>query len=131
MKILIIILMNLICLSSFALESVFFIQPQHRRKVTKTFHVKMGVDGRTICEAGKDPVDKSCGHHHIIIDGGPIPSGDVIPVDSNHLHFGKGQTETEITLPPGRHTLTLQFADFSHKSYGPKLSSTIIVIVQK
>jgi hypothetical protein len=44
--------------------------------------------------------------------------GQVIPFDDKDLDFGKGQSEAEITLPPGRHTLTLQFADGGHRSYG-------------
>ena len=69
------------------------------------------------------------GHHHLLIDSGFIKKGDVIPSDATHLHFGKGQTETEVALTPGKHRLTLQFADGAHRSYGEELSSTIEVVV--
>ena len=69
------------------------------------------------------------GHHHLIVDGRPVPPGQPVPFDDKDLHFGKGQTEAQITLPPGRHTLTLQFADGGHRSYGPKWSATITVNV--
>ena len=54
----------------------------------------------------------------------------MVPADATHLHFGKGQTETMLKLTPGKHTLTLQFADGAHQSYGPDLSSTITVEVK-
>ena len=70
------------------------------------------------------------GHHHLLIDGRPIPKGDVIPASERSLHFGKAQTETDINLPPGQHTLTLQLGDGIHRSYGPELSSTITINVK-
>ncbi|WP_176115977.1 DUF4399 domain-containing protein, partial [Burkholderia cepacia] len=59
----------------------------------------------------------------------PIPKGEVIPASEHSLHFGKAQTETDIQLPPGKHTLTLQFGDGMHRSYGPAMSQTITVNV--
>jgi len=60
-----------------------------------------------------------------------LPVGTVVPKDSTHLHFGKGQTETTVQLTPGKHKLTLQFADGLHRSYGGKLATTISVNVKK
>lgn len=80
--------------------------------------------------AGQDINDHSTGHHHIIVDAGPMAEGQVVPTDATHLHFGKGQTEAEVTLKPGPHTLTLQLADGAHRSYGPELSKTIHVVVK-
>lgn len=54
----------------------------------------------------------------------------MIPATEHSLHFGKAQTETDVTLPPGQHTLTLQLGDGAHRSYGPELSSTITVNVK-
>lgn len=70
------------------------------------------------------------GHHHLLIDGKPLPKGEVIPATDHSLHFGKGQTETDVTLPPGQHTLTLQFGDGAHRSYGPDVSQTITINVK-
>jgi len=53
-----------------------------------------------------------------------------VPTDATHLHFGKGQTETEVTLPPGQYALTMQFANGAHQSYGPEMSKTIHVTVK-
>jgi len=86
------------------------------------------VDGMKIGPAGT--MTEGTGHHHLLIDGQPLPKGEVIPATDKSLHFGKGQTETDLTLPPGDHTLTLQFGDGMHRSYGPELSKTITVHVK-
>ena len=44
--------------------------------------------------------------------------------DFNHLHFGAGQTEAKITLPLGKHTLRLLFADAAHVPHNPPKPST-------
>ena len=81
----------------------------------------------SIAPAGEAVEDKTKGHHHLIIDASPIPYGGVVPMDEKHIHFGKGQTKTKIKLQPGKHTLTMQFADGAHRSFGKALSSTITV----
>ncbi|MFT3927911.1 MAG: DUF4399 domain-containing protein [Myxococcales bacterium] len=86
-------------------------------------HVKMGTEGIEVKPAGEQ-IDGT-GHHHIVVDGAGIPVGDAVPKDETHLHFGKGQTEADVPLTPGPHTLTLQFADGAHLSYGPQLANTI------
>ncbi len=131
MKTLIIAITLLTAGVTFAAEKkVFFIEPKDNAVVATTFKVKMGVKGVKVCEANKETKNKKCGHHHILIDQKPIAAGQVVPKDENHVHFGQKQTETELTLKPGKHTLTLQFADFAHLSYGEKLSSTITVEVK-
>lgn len=112
-----------------AAHSVKFVSPTNGAKVPSKFKVTMGVDGYKIAPVGT--MTKETGHHHLIVDGGPIPEGTVVPTDKTHLHFGKGQTETELELPPGKHKLTLQFADGAHRSYGPAMSNTIEVEVTK
>ncbi len=93
-----------------------------------TVLVKMGVEGIAVRPAGEQ-VDGT-GHHHIIVDGQGIPLGAVVPKDETHLHFGQGETEAEVALTPGPHTLTLQFADGAHLSYGPQLATTIKITVK-
>jgi len=46
------------------------------------------------------------------------------------VHFGKGQTEAEVKLPPGNYKLTMQFADGFHLSYGKDMSATINIAVK-
>jgi hypothetical protein len=92
------------------------------------FKVKMGIEGMKVKPSATP--DAGTGHHHIIVDGGPIAKGQIIPKDETNIHYGKGETTAEITLTPGDHTLTLQFADGNHSSYGPELSQTIKVKVK-
>ena len=96
--------------------------------VSSPFKVEFLVHGKTIKPAGEDVDDT--GHHHIIIDGGSVQAGTVVPMNDTHLHFGKGQTEATLELSPGKHSLTLQFADFAHRSFGSKWSKTITVNVE-
>ncbi len=109
---------------------VFFIEPKNKAKLPSKFKVKMAVEGMTVKAAGDEPDSISSGHHHLFIDAEPIAAGQAVPNDRAHLHFGKGQTETEVKLSPGPHTLTLQFADGSHRSYGPTMSQTIQIQVR-
>lgn len=108
---------------------VHFVFPQNDAKIFAKSTVRFGVTGMTVTPAGQHIEDATRGHHHLIIDGAPIPQGQPVPFDDTHMHFGKGQTETELTLAPGTHTLTLQFANGAHLSYGPALSTTIRVEV--
>ena len=109
---------------------VVFRNLKNDARVTSPLKVEMGTDKIKVDTAG--PVVAGSGHHHLFIDAeDSLMAGTVVPKDSTHLHFGKGQTETVIKLSPGKHKLTLQFADGLHRSYGSKLSTTIIVNVKK
>ncbi len=107
---------------------VYFENLEDGQEVGTSVLVKMGVSGMEIKPAGE--VEKGFGHHHIIIDGSPVALGKMVPADKTHIHFGKGQTETTLELTPGEHTLTLQFANGVHQSYGPDWSKTITVTVK-
>jgi hypothetical protein len=110
--------------------SVFFKSPKNGEVVSSPVKVQMGVTGLSVDSAGA--VKPNSGHFHILIDGGDsIESGITIPKDSVHIHYGNAQTETTLKLRPGKHKLTLQFADGAHRSYGSKLASTISITVKK
>ena len=109
-------------------DGVYFENLTDGQEVSSTVLVEMGVKGMEIEPAGE--VNKGKGHHHIIIDGGYMNTGETIPADANHIHYGKGQTEATIELTPGQHTLTLQFANGLHQSYGEEWSKTITVNVK-
>jgi len=109
-------------------QGVFFLEPADGAIVTSPFKVKFGVKGMEVRPAGD--LIANTGHHHLLIDAQPIAQGTVVPADPTHIHFGKGQTETEISLAPGTHTLTRQFANGAHISYGPTMSKTITVTVR-
>ena len=74
---------------------------------------------------------KNTGHHHLIIDSPLPPVSSEIPSDRNHLHFGAGQTETKVELPPGKHTLQLIMGDHDHVPHCvPIVSKKITVFVK-
>lgn len=108
-------------------QSVSFASPENDAQVKSPVKVVMQVQGMEVQPAGE--VVQNSGHHHLIIDGASIPEGEVVPADDTHIHFGKGQTEIEVELTPGKHTLTLQFANGAHQSYGADMSQTITVEV--
>lgn len=118
-----------------ALEvAVFFETPSNNAEVTSPVEVKFGVKGMKVRPALQDVNDKTSGHHHILIDNpkGYIEKGQAIPVDAQHIHYGKGETSAQIDLPPGVHTLSMQFADGAHLSYGKEMAATItITVVEK
>ena len=88
--------------------------------------VRMGLRNAGVAPAGTHK--PNTGHHHLIIDA-PLPPLDrEIPSDRNHLHFGAGQTEVRLELPPGKHTLQLLFADFEHVPHNPPVYSKQITI---
>ena|ERR1035438_2727702 len=108
---------------------VFFKNLKNGETVKSPFKVEFGVEGMMLDTAGA--IKPGSGHHHLLIDAGDsTPTGMVVAKDSTHLHFGKAQKETTLTLTPGDHTLTLQYADGIHRSYGAKLTATIKVKVK-
>lgn len=109
-------------------QNVDFATPRDGDTVTSPFMVRFVVKDMEVVPAGE--VKPGTGHHHILIDVPPVADNSVIPADAQHKHFGKGQTETELTLPPGEHTLSLQFADGAHRSYGAAYRKTIRVTVK-
>lgn len=117
----------LLAMPAIAKEGVSFVTPEDGAEVSNPIQVEMGVSGMQVEPAGT--MEEGTGHHHLVVDGGPIAKGEVVPADDTHIHFGGGQTSYELTLPPGEHTLTLQFADGEHRSYGADWASTITVDV--
>jgi len=108
---------------------VYFKNLKDGQTVSSPFKVEFGVDGLQLDTAGA--IVPGTGHHHLLIDAGDsIPAGQVVPKDAQHLHFGKAQSGTEVTLPSGKHVLTLQFADGIHRSYGSQLAATINITVK-
>ncbi|HSU05595.1 MAG TPA: DUF4399 domain-containing protein [Acetobacteraceae bacterium] len=91
------------------------------------FWVRMGLSGAGIAPAGVDV--PNTGHHHLLIDTDLPPLDQPIPNDKSHLHFGGGQTEARLDLPPGRHTLQLLLGDSQHVPTNPPLYSKKITII--
>jgi hypothetical protein len=103
-------------------------EPADGATVSSPFKVKFAADGVKIEPAGA--IAAGSGHHHLLINSGPIAEGQTIPMDETHMHYGKAQTEADITLPPGKYKLTAQLGNGAHQSYGEKLSKTIEVTVK-
>ena len=114
--------------SSAPTQAVSLLEPANGATVTSPFKVRFGIHGMVVAPAG-DVVANS-GHHHLLINQEAVPAGVSVPVTPQHIHYGKGQTETDVTLPPGTYKLTAQFANGAHQSYGPAMSQTITVTVK-
>lgn len=85
--------------AAYAQARIYFIAPKDGVTVTSPVHVKFGVDGMSVAPAGT--MTEGTGHHHLLIDGKPVPKGTVIPANDTTLHYGKAQTEADVKLPPG------------------------------
>lgn len=109
---------------------VYFIEPADGATVARTFSVKFGLAGMGVAPAGVDL--PGTGHHHLLVDLAEAPAMDQpLPASVQVMHFGKGQTETELTLPPGTHSLQLLVGDKNHVPLQPPvISERITVTVQ-
>jgi len=108
---------------------VYFISPQNGDTVTSPVTVRFGLQGMGVAPSGVEMVNT--GHHHLIVDA-PLPDLTMtIPTDDHHLHFGGGQTQAEITLSPGTHTLQLVLGDYLHVPHHPPVISEQITITVK
>ena len=95
--------------------------------VKSPFKVVFGLTGMGVAPAGVQ--FENAGHHHLLIDTDlPKDLGMPLPADAKHVHFGKGQTETTVTLPPGRHTLQLVLGDHLHIPFNPPVVSEKITV---
>ncbi len=108
--------------------SVALLEPADGATVSSPFKVRFGVNGMAVAPAGE--VAANSGHHHLLINLDALPAGESVPFTPQHMHFGKGQTEAEVTLPPGTYKLTAQFANGAHQSYGAAMSKSIKVTVK-
>ncbi len=88
--------------------------------------IHFGLRGMGVAPAGT--IRANSGHHHLLIDTDLPPLDQPIPNDENHLHFGSGQTEVDLTLPPGPHTLQLLLGDANHIPHSPPIYSDKIYV---
>jgi len=110
--------------------SVYFISPVTGETVAQTFTIKFGLKGMGVAPAGT--MQEFTGHHHVLIDLVEDPDfKKPLPANDNIRHFGGGQTETELTLEPGEHTLQLLLGNFAHIPHDePVISEKISIIVE-
>ena len=111
---------------------VYFVQPADGQvfdgQDAEGIEIIFGLTGMQVSPAGI--AEPNSGHHHLLINVEKLPDlTNPLPATDQVRHFGKGQTEVQLNLTPGEHTLTLQFADGIHTSYGEAWSKTITVNV--
>jgi Domain of unknown function (DUF4399) len=106
---------------------VYIISPKDGAKVKSPVLVQFGLKGMGVAPAGVK--FENTGHHHLLIDtDAPANMAAPLPATDNIRHFGKGQTETSLTLTPGKHTLQLLLADQNHIPHDPPVISKKITI---
>jgi Domain of unknown function (DUF4399) len=108
-------------------SAVYFVDLKDGQTIPPNFVVHFGLTNMGIAPAGTDR--PASGHHHLLIDVDLPPLNEAIPSDFNHLHFGAGQTEGEITLSPGPHTLQLLMGDKDHIPHTPPVMSPRIRVI--
>jgi hypothetical protein len=107
--------------------AVYIIKPAARARVKSPVTVVFGLTGMGIAPAGVK--FDNTGHHHLLVDTDlPADLTQPLPVSDGMRHFGNGQTETKLDLLPGKHTLQLVFADFTHTPFTPNVASKKITI---
>ncbi len=106
---------------------VYLISPRDGAKLRSPITVRFGLRNMGVTHAGD--AAPNMGHHHLLIDvTEPINPTDPLPANKKYLHFGAGQTETKLELPPGNHTLQLVLGDANHKPFMPLVASKTIHI---
>ena len=109
---------------------VYIIEPRGGGTVTNPVKVLFGLRGMGVAPAGTDV--EMTGHHHLVVDQDTPPLNDYLPTgDPQIIHFGKGQTETDLVLEPGEHRIQLVLGDKDHKPHVPPVVSEIVVFTVK
>ena len=93
------------------------------------FLVQFGLRGMGVSAAGVQSANT--GHHHLLIDEPVVDMLQPLPMTEQVKHFGGGQTEIELTLKPGKHSLQLLLADWKHQPHNPAVMSEKITITVK
>lgn len=108
--------------------SVDFANISDGDRLPNSFVVNVTISGMGIAPAGVDI--ENTGHHHLLIDVQELPDfNQPLPANDNFQHFGEGQTETELWLADGEHSLQLMLADHTHTPHEPPVMSKVIRIV--
>jgi hypothetical protein len=101
---------------------LYFVWPQDGATIKGAFWCRFGLRGMGVTHAGDNY--QNSGHHHLLVDvDEPLNPDEPIPQDKAHMHFGAGQTEARIELPPGKHTLQLVLGDAEHYPFVPPVVS--------
>ncbi len=105
----------------------YIVYPLDGQTVPSKFTVVFGLKNMGVAPAGVDK--KNTGHHHLLIDTDEMPDLSLpLPATDNIRHFGGGQTEVTLELPPGEHTLQLLLGNHIHVPHNKPVTSTKITI---
>ena len=126
MKSILFLISFLITSSVFAEARVYFINLEDGDEVESPFLIQFGLSEMGIAPAGIDR--ENTGHHHLLINVKDLDFSKPIPASKNHIHFGGGQTESLVELPPGDYSLQLVLGDMTHKPHTPPVVSKQINI---
>ena len=106
---------------------LYIIWPLEGATVKGAFWCRFGLRNMGVTHAGDTYANS--GHHHLLVDvNEPLDPNQPIQQDKSHLHFGAGQTEARIELPPGKHTLQLVLGDAKHYPFDPPVVSKKITV---
>ncbi len=109
---------------------LYFVTPKNGAVIKGSFWARFGLRNMGVTHAGDD--FPNSGHHHLLIDvTDPLDPNEPIPAGKNYMHLVAGQTEVQLDLPPGRHTLQLVLGDGRHYPFNPPLVSEKITITVK
>ena len=106
--------------------AVYFVAPEDGAVVSSPVRVVFGLRGMGVAPAGTQAPDT--GHHHLLVGRPHVAMDAPLPASDQVLHFGGGQTETVLELPPGPHALQLVLGDYAHIPHDPPVASGTIVI---
>ena len=129
MKSILFLISFLITSSAFAEARVYFINLEDGDVVESPFLIQFGLSEMGIAPAGIDR--ENTGHHHLLINVKDLDFSKSIPASKNHIHFGGGQTESLVELPPGAYSLQLVLGDMTHTPHTPPIVSEQINITVK
>ena len=105
---------------------VYIITPQSGQTLSSPVTVRFGLSRMGVAPAGV--ARDGTGHHHLVLDAELPPSDLPIPATEHYRHFGAGQTEVDLELTPGKHTLLLLLGDHNHVPHDPPVVSELITI---
>lgn len=109
--------------------SVRIMQPTDGASVAAPVRIVLEVEGLEIMPAGEGVDNPKAGHHHLLIDEAVPEAGVPIPSVQGYVHMGLGQTEFDLDLPPGEHTIIAVIGDFAHRPLSPSVEDTIQIVV--
>ncbi|MGI9437645.1 MAG: DUF4399 domain-containing protein [Geminicoccaceae bacterium] len=104
----------------------YIVSPATGDVVSNPVTVVFGLRGMGVAPAGIEKANT--GHHHLLIDTELPLMDEPIPANANHVHFGGGQTEVQLDLVPGEHSLQLLLGDVNHIPHDPPVYSEKVTV---